>query len=190
MSFRPNLGLWALPAALLISTASCKRDAPAPQAEAAQAATASETKPALQIKPIDLEGYRQAIRSHKGKVVLVDFWATWCAPCVESFPKIARLHRELGPQGLVVLSVSVDAIEEKDGKVRKFLQTYGGGFETYILDVQVFDDFIAAVNEKWMGQIPAMFLYDRTGKLRREFYGVGEVDEVERAIRSMPAETP
>src|SRR5207245_60725 len=57
--------------------------------------------PALQGAEVDLESYR-------GHVVLVNFWATWCPPCVEEMPSLERLHRALAGEGLVVLGVSID----------------------------------------------------------------------------------
>jgi thiol-disulfide isomerase/thioredoxin len=144
----------------------------------------------VHVRPVDLEGYRQVLRSHRDRVVLVDFWATWCAPCIASFPKLVRLHEEFGPRGLAVVSVSVDDPQEKDGPVREFLQEQNAAFDTLILDVEVIDDFMAAVSESWMGQVPAVFLYDRDGALRAMFFGADAMEEVERAVRAMLDETP
>src|SRR5262245_46769570 len=54
----------------------------------------------------------RAVRERKGSVVLVDFWATWCGPCVERFPHLVGLHQKYGDLGLVCVSVSVDDPEE------------------------------------------------------------------------------
>jgi len=55
----------------------------------------------------------------EGKVVLIDFWASWCGPCRHSFPVLEDLHKRFGPEGLVVLAVCVD---ESDGAMQKFLK--------------------------------------------------------------------
>ncbi len=63
----------------------------------------------------------------RGKVVVVNFWATWCPPCVAEMPSLETLHRTLGPEGLVVLGVSVDADE---AELRAFVQKAGVTFPT------------------------------------------------------------
>ncbi len=64
-----------------------------------------------------------ALESLRGKVVLVDFWATWCPPCVASMPTLEKLHRELGAQGLVVVGVNVEPGDEPT--VRAFVRDRG-----------------------------------------------------------------
>lgn len=171
-------GLWTLTVALLLLSAGCGREAPAVPAP----------QPAVSIRPIDLEGYHQVLQSHRGRFVMVDFWATWCAPCRMSFPDFVRMHKDLGGRGLAVVSISVDDPSQKDGPVRKFLQSQGADFETLILDVEVIDDFMAAVSESWTGEIPAVFLYDREGSLIQSFRGPGASDEAERAVRALLTE--
>jgi cytochrome c biogenesis protein CcmG/thiol:disulfide interchange protein DsbE len=70
--------------------------------------------PALDGPAVDLGSYR-------GKVVLVNFWATWCGPCVSEMPSLERLHRTLGPEGLAVVAVSTD---EDEDALRQFVKQY------------------------------------------------------------------
>jgi len=70
--------------------------------------------PALDGRPVDLASYR-------GKVVLLNFWATWCGPCVQEMPSLERLHRALGPEGLAVVTVSAD---EDEAALRQFVKQY------------------------------------------------------------------
>ena len=65
------------------------------------------------------------LQSLRGKVVVVNFWATWCPPCVEEMPSLEKLHRTLGPEGLVVLGVSVD---EDEAALRAFVTKAGVTF--------------------------------------------------------------
>jgi len=66
-----------------------------------------------------LTGQEVDLQSFSGRLVLLNFWATWCLPCVEEMPSLERLHRALAPRGLVVLSVSAD---EDEGTLRSFLK--------------------------------------------------------------------
>jgi len=74
-----------------------------------------------------LDGGTVDVASFRGKVVVVNFWATWCPPCVEEMPSLEKLHRALGPEGLVVIGVSVD---EDEGTLRSFVQNMGVTFPT------------------------------------------------------------
>src|SRR5262249_55416203 len=64
-------------------------------------------KPAQDFTLSDLSGRKQRLSALKGKVVLLDFWATWCGPCRRELPTIAKLHRELAAKGLAVVAVNV-----------------------------------------------------------------------------------
>ena len=71
--------------------------------------TVSEApKPAPEVHFVDAEGGRVSLAGFEGKVVLLNFWATWCAPCRREMPDLAELQREFGPDGFVVVAVSSD----------------------------------------------------------------------------------
>jgi cytochrome c biogenesis protein CcmG, thiol:disulfide interchange protein DsbE len=72
-----------------------------------------------------LAGGTTALESLRGRVVLVNFWATWCPPCVQEMPSLERLHQALGPEGLVVIGVSVDQDEKA---VTDFVARFGLSF--------------------------------------------------------------
>src|SRR5579863_7948842 len=77
----------------------------------------------VSLKPVTPEEYKALIAAQKGKVVLVDFWATWCGPCREKFPKTLALAKKYKDQGLTVVSVSMDSPERRDQeKALHFLQ--------------------------------------------------------------------
>src|SRR5215470_14888475 len=78
--------------------------------------------PAPAFKLPALSGSDMELASFRGQLVVLNIWATWCAPCVQEMPSLERLHRALGGEGLVVLSVSVDE-DEKD--LRRFVTEHG-----------------------------------------------------------------
>jgi peroxiredoxin len=69
-----------------------------------------------------LSGGDVDLASFRGRLVVVNFWATWCPPCVEEMPSLERLHRKLAPEGLVLLSVSAD---EDEPTLRRFVAAHG-----------------------------------------------------------------
>lgn len=95
--------------------------------------------------------------SFKGKVVLVDFWASWCAPCAESFPVMEALHKRYQNQGLVILAVSTD---EKRANLDKFLKKHAVTFAV------VRDASQKLVAQADVVTMPMSFLVDRDGKVR------------------------
>ena len=93
----------------------------------------------------------------KGKVVLVDFWASWCAPCKASFPVMDELQKKYGTNGFVVVAISVD---EKKAAMGKYLSKNPVAFVTLHDSAQ---KLVAAAD---VATMPTSFLVDRTGKIR------------------------
>lgn len=102
-------------AALLGSLAACQGKAgPAPTEERSPDA-------APPLVATSVKGDIYDIAEHRGEVLLVNMWATWCEPCRKELPEFARLQRELGPQGFRVVAVNVD-VRRKEPAVRKMVQ--------------------------------------------------------------------
>ena len=98
----------------------------------------------------------------KGKVVLIDFWASWCPPCKASFPAMDALLKKYGEKGFVVLAVNVD---EDKREMDKFLKKASPTF-TLVRDAQ--QKFVEAAN---VSTLPTSLLIDRTGKIRHVHSG-------------------
>ncbi len=116
------------------------------------------------IVPVDLAGVRQLVAASHGNVVLVNFWATWCVPCMEEFPAFLRLRREWGDKGLTVLLVSIDDQRDTATHMRPFLQRTGVDFPVYIKQKGNDEGFINGIDARWSGALPATFIYDREGR--------------------------
>ncbi len=100
--------------------------------------------------------FEKAMAQHKGKIVYLDFWASWCVPCRKSFPWMNTLKRQYQQQGLVVLSVNLDA----DAKLaKKFLQQTPADFA-------IIYDAKGSLAKKFKLQgMPSSYLFNRQGKL-------------------------
>jgi thiol-disulfide isomerase/thioredoxin len=118
------------------------------------------------ILAIDTAGYREALFAARGGPVLVNFWATWCVPCIEEFPDILRLRDVYAPRGLTVVLVSIDRPADAQTKVPRFLRSHGVEFTTYIKKGGNDEGFINAVSNDWSGALPATALYDSRGVLK------------------------
>ena len=125
-------------------------------------------KPAPAIAATDVDGKPVSLAELKGRVVLVDFWATWCPPCVASIPALNELARKYHDRGFVILGVNVDAMHEDVQEmkkalpaVRRFLVRHRVTW-TNLLNGQGAADFASAYGVE---EIPANFLIGRDGKI-------------------------
>ena len=109
----------------------------------------------------------------EGRVVMIDFWATWCAPCKASFPAYSELQRELAGRGFVLLAVSVDKTR---GPYEEFLKRFAPAFPT------VRDGAQKLVAEVQVPAMPTSYLIDRKGVLRSVHSGFHGADTV-RSLR-------
>lgn len=153
------------------SEATADREEPQQQASEAtgQPAATSQTPSAdasqITLEPANKEQLEAAIKAHAGKVVFVDFWATWCAPCKEQFPHTVELAHKFKDQGLAVISVSCDEDDGGAGAL-EFLRAQGADFQNFIST----DGFNALdVLEIQGGALPHYRIYDRQGNLVKSF---------------------
>ncbi len=87
----------------------------------------------IDIQVVKFDGLEKAIAAAKGKVVVVDFWATFCIPCKKEFPNLVQLHKQYGPEKIACMSVTVDDPEDKD-KALRFLNQQKATFANFLLD--------------------------------------------------------
>lgn len=128
-----------------------------------------------------LEGELPAL---EGRVVMVDFWATWCAPCKSSFPAYSALQQELGPRGFTLVAVSVD---KKSAPYAEFVRRHAPAFAT-VRDAD--QKLVAALAPPAM---PTCYLLDRRGLLRfvhAGFHGEDDVRRLRAEIEQLLLETP
>lgn len=139
--------------------------------------------PVVPLVPISETGFQKLVDSHKGKVVLYDFWASWCAPCRAELPQLLALQDKLRARGLKVVTISADDREHR-AAAEKFIQMFRVEGPAYVKQAGNDDDdhFINAIDPKWSGALPALFLYDRAGHRVRSFIGDTDMRTLEAAI--------
>jgi thiol-disulfide isomerase/thioredoxin len=169
------------PAAALLAAAfgGCRRPAPAapgpppPPApsSAAPAARAPVPAPAWTLTRVDGGVLRSD--QFRGKVLVVDFWATWCRPCLAEMPTFSALEKKYGPAGLAIVGVSVD---NGAATVRKYLRRHPVDYPIVMVNDKVIDAFGG------MDGIPTTFIVDRNGMIRDRLAGLQKPAVLERRI--------
>jgi peroxiredoxin/YHS domain-containing protein len=120
--------------------------------------------PAFSLK--SLAGEPLSNESLKGKVVLVDFWATWCAPCRKSMPEFQALHKKYAERGFAVVGVSIDEGKDGPAKVKKFVSSKKISYPIGLDSEQA-----PAWEAFKVKAVPAAFLLDRDGRIVAQWTG-------------------
>jgi len=123
--------------------------------------------------------------SSASRVVLVNVWATWCAPCLEEMPGLVRLHGEFTDDELEVIMVSTDDTDDIDSLVAPALAKAGVAFPTYILAPGMEDAFIRSLHPDWSGALPATFVTARGTGRSEWFVGGRSHDDFRRAVSEL-----
>ncbi len=152
----------------------------APEEEDAAMALKGKTAPGLTLK--DLDGKTVDLKDYRGKAVLVNFWATWCAPCKIELPWLVKLREQYGPQGFEVLGVAADDAPKTE--IANSAKQYGLSYPVLVEGLTVAD--------KWGGldSLPTSFFIGRDGKIEDVTIGLYSRDELEANIKKLVTAAP
>ena len=152
----------------------------------AQAGTAApaQAPPARFITTAQL---KTTLASHKGRVVVLHLWATWCLPCLRELPLLAKLARESSSRGVDFLAVSLDDPTERSAAwVGRVVAARTGNPQwSPILKADRVEDLVADLDPDWEGEIPAFFAYDREGHLRHTLIGNMSREDFEHLVSDL-----
>jgi peroxiredoxin len=123
----------------------------------------------------DLAGNTITLSSFKGKVVILDFWATWCPPCRAEIPDFIALNTLYSKQDFVMLGAAVD----DPGKVKSFVQRMGMNYTVFIADQDLGNNFGG------IRGIPTTFVIDKEGYIVRQYVGYRPKESFEQDIKDL-----
>ena len=134
--------------------------------------------------PLDEASFPRTVASKKGKVLLVNFWATWCEPCRKEMPELAKMAASLKAKGLEFITISVDEPEDEKAALA-FLAKAGVVDPVYAKRAKNDDKFINSIDPKWSGALPALILYDKPGKKVKIWIGETDLKGLEAELRKL-----
>ncbi len=147
----------------------------APPEDAINAAGNAATAPNWELK--DLDGKTVHSSDFKGKVVVLDFWATWCAPCRMEIPGLISLQKKYAQRGLVIVGASVD--EGGASMVKQFMEKLGMNYPVLLTDEKMQDMFGG------IEVVPTTFIIDREGHIVKKYFGLTDESEFEQEIKPL-----
>ena len=125
----------------------------------------------------DLAGNRVELAQFKGKVLVIDFWATWCPPCREAIPELVAMKKKYGPQGFDIVGISMD--ENPARVVPPFVEHYGINYPIVMGDDQVSSAFGGIYG------LPTTFIVDRQGNIAQRYIGYVDLKVIEKEIEGL-----
>jgi len=163
----PVLFTLLLPVALL---AACSSPPPEEQSPAAPQPKALVKTAAPQVQEITIQKLLELIESEQGGVLVVNFWATWCEPCVKEMPELVHFYEQYQPKGVRFLSVSADHPQQIEKSVIPFAEQMKLPFPVYVVGGESPDDLVKAIDSNWVGSLPATFLFDASGQKTQAWF--------------------
>ena len=118
-----------------------------------------DATPLLGVSLPDTQGREQALAQWKGKVIVVNFWATWCVPCREEMPQFVKAQQELGGRGVQFVGIAIDQPDKIDAFAKELNLNYPalvGGYGALELSKAM---------GNWLGALPFTVIVDRTGRV-------------------------
>ncbi len=148
----------------------------ASEAQSAFKAPSLVNKKAPEFVRFDLEHKRLDLNSYRGKVVLLNFWATWCAPCEVEMPTFVAWQKKYGGHGLQIIGISMD---DDPALVQVAYRKLNLNYPVAMGDVKIGDLYGGVLG------LPITFLIDRHGEIRAEFQGDPDLNKIEAQLQSL-----
>ena len=151
-------------------------------AAAALAGCSAPAKPASDVPQFSLtslEGKTVAMKDLANKVVIIDFWATWCGPCREEIPHLNELYSELKSKGLEIVGISMDS--DGTDSVKDFVREFRMQYPVVMGDEKLAESFGGLIG------LPTTFIIDRSGKIAKKYIGLPPADDMTKIVKDLVA---
>ncbi|MCH7525155.1 MAG: TlpA family protein disulfide reductase [Bacteroidetes bacterium] len=127
----------------------------------------TEVDDTIELEVYDFDGLEPLLNKQGDKVYVVNFWATWCAPCIKEIPHFEKLNANYKNKNVEVLLVSLDFPFNYDKKLKPYIKKHKLQSKVVVLDDPDMNSWMSKVSEEWTGAIPVTIIYN---KEKRQFY--------------------
>lgn len=136
-------------------------------------------KPVRPVPTLTFEAFEPLLSQRNDTVYVINFWATWCAPCVKELPDFERINQKYHKQKFRMVLVSLDFNRQKESRLIPFVQQHKLKAQVIHLNAPDANAWIAKVNPDWSGSIPATLIYKGDRAIFREgSYSFSELDAI------------
>jgi len=118
-------------------------------------------------------------------VVLINFWATWCRPCLEEIPTLMQLQTKLQDNGFSLVAVSLDDAASVETRVKPFMNKQFPGFTSYLSIERDMDSMTSVIDPAWNGILPTSYLLARDGSVAERLQGIYSAEEFSEKILAL-----
>ena len=146
---------------------SCKEDRKNQTAQTDEVKIETSATDDIKLEIYDFNGLEPYLNKSDDKIYVVNFWATWCAPCVKELPHFEELNKNYKNKNVEVMLVSLDFPSQYDKKLKPFIKKHDLQSKILVLDDVDQNTWIPKINKNWDGAIPVTIIYNKD---KREFY--------------------
>lgn len=164
--------------ALLLLVVSCKSD---PKNESVALSDKEVVKTTIELEIYDFEGLEKYLQTTSDTTYVVNFWATWCAPCIKELPYFEQLNSNYTDKKVEVILVSLDFPKKYESNLKPYIENNKLKSKVVALNDPDSNRWIPKVSEDWSGAIPATLIYNKD---KRQFYEKSfTYDELEKEVK-------
>ena len=140
-----------------------------------------------QVEAISIDDFHRVLESHQGKVIVINFWATWCIPCVQELPELNELQKRFRDKGLMVIAVSLDDQDKLEDSVRSFFAKRAPDLISYLSTEEEPSDFVGSLDPEWLGALPSTYFLNGSGEVKKGATGRLSYQRFEELVTEMLA---
>ncbi|RMB56183.1 TlpA family protein disulfide reductase [Dokdonia sinensis] len=135
------------------------------------------------IEIVDFEGYEKMISEDADKTYVVNFWATWCKPCIQELPAFEKLNEAYSDKNVEVILVSLDFKTQVDSKLKPFIKKKNIASRVVLMDDSKENEWLPKVSQSWSGAIPATVI--KKGSKQIFYEQSFSYEELEEALKNI-----